>query len=78
MSNGLQDTMHSLGKGEVGSSNLLGSTTSNLQYIVSTKKASSGVIARAERKSEVSVVTSVTQKSLTCILYETPIECFTG
>ena len=30
MSNGLQDTMHSLGKGEVGSSNLLGSTIPNL------------------------------------------------
>jgi len=42
---------------------------------MSRKKASSGVIARAERKSEVSVVTSVTQKSLTCILYETPVEC---
>jgi len=77
MSNGLQETMHSLGKGEVGSSNLLGSTSSDFQCIVSTKKASSGVIARAVRKCEVSPDTSVTQKSLTCILYKTPIECHT-
>jgi hypothetical protein len=76
MSNGLQETMHSLGKGEVGSSNLLGSTSSNFQCIVSANKASSGVIARAERKCRVSPDTSVTQKSLTCILYKTPIECY--
>ena len=50
--------------------------SSDPQCIMSHKKASSGVIARAERKCRVSAVTSMTQISLTCIFNKTPIECY--